>query len=199
MSGWLPETIYPDHAWCGPTEVVENVEIARDTYRVRFGCPQLAAEILPGQFSCCGWPERTIRCWAARWRCTTWSSTAGSPGGGRGVSGRGQADPAAGCLPGGRPARSLGAVGQRVSTHRGGAPCDGCGGNWANAFLCPGPGSLGAELRSNGSRPTRGEPGDGSVTERKPRPSWPGSTIFAPPASRYRWRPTTAARAIMGW
>lgn len=50
MSGWLPETIYPDHAWCGPTEVVENVAIARDTYRVRFGCPQLAAEILPGQF-----------------------------------------------------------------------------------------------------------------------------------------------------
>ena len=30
--------------------MVENVAIARDTYRVRFGCPQLAAEILPGQF-----------------------------------------------------------------------------------------------------------------------------------------------------
>lgn len=50
MSGCQSNVTYPDRAWCGPTEVVENLEIARDTYRIRFGCPTLAAAILPGQF-----------------------------------------------------------------------------------------------------------------------------------------------------
>lgn len=50
MSCWQPETTYPDRAWCGSTEVVENLKIAQDTYRIRFGCPELAAEIVPGQF-----------------------------------------------------------------------------------------------------------------------------------------------------
>ena len=25
-----------------------------------------------GSSSCCGWPTATTRCWAGRWRCTTW-------------------------------------------------------------------------------------------------------------------------------
>jgi dihydroorotate dehydrogenase electron transfer subunit len=32
------------------TTVVENVQIARDTYRVRFECPEIACGIVPGQF-----------------------------------------------------------------------------------------------------------------------------------------------------
>ena len=30
--------------------VIENVRIARDTYRVRFECPEIARRIVPGQF-----------------------------------------------------------------------------------------------------------------------------------------------------
>ena len=32
------------------TAVVENVRLARDTYRVRLACPEIAARIVPGQF-----------------------------------------------------------------------------------------------------------------------------------------------------
>jgi dihydroorotate dehydrogenase electron transfer subunit len=32
------------------TSILENVRIARDTYRVRFGCPEIAQRIIPGQF-----------------------------------------------------------------------------------------------------------------------------------------------------
>lgn len=31
-------------------EIVENVRLARDTYRVRFHCPEIAQQIVPGQF-----------------------------------------------------------------------------------------------------------------------------------------------------
>lgn len=41
---------YPDKAWHGSAEVVENVELATDTYRIRLACPELAARIVPGQF-----------------------------------------------------------------------------------------------------------------------------------------------------
>lgn len=41
---------YADQAWHGPVEVVANEPIARDTYRVRFGCPEIARRIVPGQF-----------------------------------------------------------------------------------------------------------------------------------------------------
>jgi dihydroorotate dehydrogenase electron transfer subunit len=41
---------YADHAWHGPVTVEENVPLARDTYRVRFACPQIARRIVPGQF-----------------------------------------------------------------------------------------------------------------------------------------------------
>lgn len=41
---------YADHAWQGVVTVEENVLLARDTYRVRFGCPEIARRLLPGQF-----------------------------------------------------------------------------------------------------------------------------------------------------
>ena len=41
---------YADRAWQGTVVIAENVEIARDTYRVRLECPRIAAAALPGQF-----------------------------------------------------------------------------------------------------------------------------------------------------
>jgi len=41
---------YADRAWHGTVRVEENVRVARDTYRVRFGCSEVASRILPGQF-----------------------------------------------------------------------------------------------------------------------------------------------------
>jgi dihydroorotate dehydrogenase electron transfer subunit len=43
-------TCYPDHVWQGQVVICENVPLARDTYRLRFACPQIARRILPGQF-----------------------------------------------------------------------------------------------------------------------------------------------------
>ncbi len=39
-----------DRARAERVRIVENVRLARDTYRVRFECPQLARRIVPGQF-----------------------------------------------------------------------------------------------------------------------------------------------------
>jgi dihydroorotate dehydrogenase electron transfer subunit len=41
---------FADHAWHGAVVVQENVRLARDTYRVRFDCPEIARRIVPGQF-----------------------------------------------------------------------------------------------------------------------------------------------------
>jgi dihydroorotate dehydrogenase electron transfer subunit len=41
---------YVDRVWQGTVSVVENVPLARDTYRIRFDCPSLARRIVPGQF-----------------------------------------------------------------------------------------------------------------------------------------------------
>lgn len=41
---------YPYHAWHGTVSIDENVPLARDTFRVRFRCPQIASRVLPGQF-----------------------------------------------------------------------------------------------------------------------------------------------------
>ena len=41
---------YADHAWHGPVTVAENVQIARDTFRIRFGCEEIARRVVPGQF-----------------------------------------------------------------------------------------------------------------------------------------------------
>ncbi len=41
---------YPDQAWHGSADVIENVEMADGTCRVRLECPDLAARVTPGQF-----------------------------------------------------------------------------------------------------------------------------------------------------
>jgi dihydroorotate dehydrogenase electron transfer subunit len=41
---------YADHACHTTATIAENVRLARDTYRVRFECPELAARVVPGQF-----------------------------------------------------------------------------------------------------------------------------------------------------
>jgi dihydroorotate dehydrogenase electron transfer subunit len=41
---------YADNAWYGPVTVEENVSLARDTFRIRFACPEMARRIVPGQF-----------------------------------------------------------------------------------------------------------------------------------------------------
>ena len=46
----MPSPTYADHAWHGPVVVAENVPLARDTYRIRFACPEIARRIVPGQF-----------------------------------------------------------------------------------------------------------------------------------------------------
>jgi dihydroorotate dehydrogenase electron transfer subunit len=41
---------FADRAVCRTVTVRENVRLARDTYRVRFDCPDIAQRIVPGQF-----------------------------------------------------------------------------------------------------------------------------------------------------
>jgi dihydroorotate dehydrogenase electron transfer subunit len=41
---------YADAALQARVRVVENVQLARDTYRIRFECPAIARRIVPGQF-----------------------------------------------------------------------------------------------------------------------------------------------------
>lgn len=41
---------YADRAWQGTVEIGENTRIGRDTYRMRFACPEIARRIVPGQF-----------------------------------------------------------------------------------------------------------------------------------------------------
>lgn len=41
---------YADHAWHGTVTVEENVPLARETYRLRFRCAEIAARMVPGQF-----------------------------------------------------------------------------------------------------------------------------------------------------
>jgi dihydroorotate dehydrogenase electron transfer subunit len=43
-------TRFADDAWQGSVTIEENERLARDTYRVRFRCPELARRIVPGQF-----------------------------------------------------------------------------------------------------------------------------------------------------
>jgi len=50
MSNPLHAKYYADRAVQRTVEVVENVKLAQDTYRVRFHCPEIAARIVPGQF-----------------------------------------------------------------------------------------------------------------------------------------------------
>lgn len=50
MSNPLHAAHYADHAGTYRVSIVENVRLARDTFRVRFECPELARRIVPGQF-----------------------------------------------------------------------------------------------------------------------------------------------------
>ncbi|NOZ40981.1 MAG: dihydroorotate dehydrogenase electron transfer subunit [Planctomycetes bacterium] len=50
MENPLAAACYADHARQHQVVVTENVQLATDTYRLRFECPELAAEIVPGQF-----------------------------------------------------------------------------------------------------------------------------------------------------
>ena len=41
---------YADHPWQGTAVVQQNEQVATDTYRIRFAAPEIARQILPGQF-----------------------------------------------------------------------------------------------------------------------------------------------------
>jgi dihydroorotate dehydrogenase electron transfer subunit len=41
---------HANNLWHGRVSVVENVVLARDTYRIRLDCPEIARRIVPGQF-----------------------------------------------------------------------------------------------------------------------------------------------------
>ena len=50
MSNPLHAAFYADQAVCQTVEIVENVRLARDTYRIRLASPEIARRIVPGQF-----------------------------------------------------------------------------------------------------------------------------------------------------
>jgi dihydroorotate dehydrogenase electron transfer subunit len=50
MTSPLHAKYCPDHARQLTVEIVENVRLAKDTYRVRFAAPEIARQIVPGQF-----------------------------------------------------------------------------------------------------------------------------------------------------
>ena len=50
MNNPLHASYYADRALFRTVPIVENERIARDTYRMRIDCPELASRILPGQF-----------------------------------------------------------------------------------------------------------------------------------------------------
>jgi len=43
-------TCFADRAWHGTAAVVENVQLARNTWRIRLECPEVARRTVPGQF-----------------------------------------------------------------------------------------------------------------------------------------------------
>ncbi len=50
MTSPLHAPYYADEAFQLNTVITENVPLARDTFRVRFACPEIARRIVPGQF-----------------------------------------------------------------------------------------------------------------------------------------------------
>ena len=50
MSPSGKRTWYADRAWHGTVSIDENLAMARDTYRLRIPCPEIARQIVPGQF-----------------------------------------------------------------------------------------------------------------------------------------------------
>lgn len=51
MTNSLQAAYYADHAEQCSTRIIENVQLARDTFRVRFAAPLIARSALPGQFA----------------------------------------------------------------------------------------------------------------------------------------------------
>lgn len=50
MSATQHGVCFADRAWSGQAVIQENARLARDTYRLRIHCPEIAAAIVPGQF-----------------------------------------------------------------------------------------------------------------------------------------------------
>ena len=50
MTEHAQSIVYADRACHGTVAIEDNTRIGRDTYRVRFSCPQIARRIVPGQF-----------------------------------------------------------------------------------------------------------------------------------------------------
>ncbi len=50
MTNPLHAAYYADHAQQRDVVIAENIRLARDTYRLRFGCAEIARRALPGQF-----------------------------------------------------------------------------------------------------------------------------------------------------
>ena len=50
MTSPLHAKYCPDLALQTSVEIIENVRLAKDTYRVRFAAPEIARRIMPGQF-----------------------------------------------------------------------------------------------------------------------------------------------------
>lgn len=50
MTGPIYAPHFADSAWHGTVAVIDNLRLARDTFRLRFDCPTIARRIVPGQF-----------------------------------------------------------------------------------------------------------------------------------------------------
>lgn len=50
MSAAHASACFADRAWSGEVVIQENARLARDTYRLRMHCPEIAQRIVPGQF-----------------------------------------------------------------------------------------------------------------------------------------------------
>ncbi len=57
MCDTLKTPAYADRAWHGTVRIDHNLSTARDTYRLRLQCPEIASRILPGQFIMLRLPE----------------------------------------------------------------------------------------------------------------------------------------------
>ncbi len=61
MSNPLHAPYYADGACWAAATIVENVKVARDTFRVRFECPKIAARVTPRAiyYVAVGWLRRS--------------------------------------------------------------------------------------------------------------------------------------------
>lgn len=52
VTGYVPVSTarFADRAWYGTVTIEHNIQLARDTFHVRFSCPEIAKHIVPGQF-----------------------------------------------------------------------------------------------------------------------------------------------------